>query len=62
MLKRDGIHAVIDTQLPDDTQRLWPLLGNDEMKLCIDARGMMHDRKAHVWPHHPPARARLRIT
>ncbi len=36
-------HKVSGTTLPDDSKRILPLLGNDEIKLCVDARGAMHD-------------------
>lgn len=36
-------HSVRGATLPDDSRRILPLLGNDEIKLCVDARGAMHD-------------------
>jgi len=47
-----GVHS---NTLPDDTARIMPLIGNDEIKLCVDARGVMHDL-THQWPSHPPPR------
>jgi hypothetical protein len=47
-------HEVSRTTLPDDAQRILPLLGNDELKLCVDARGVMHDFEA--LPSFPPPR------
>jgi len=40
--------------LPDDSKRILPLLGNDEIKLCVDARGAMHDFEP--FPSFPPPR------
>ncbi len=54
-LKRDGFHAVTSATLPDDSRRILPLIGNDEIKLCVDARGVMHDLE-HTWGSHPPPR------
>ena len=46
---------VSGTARPDDTNRILPLIGNDEIKLCVDARGVMHDWE-HTWGSHPPPR------
>lgn len=51
----NDLHEVQGNCLPDDTQRILPLIGNDEIKLCVDARGVMHDY-THAWGSHPPAR------
>ncbi|MDD5705481.1 MAG: hypothetical protein PHR35_06115 [Kiritimatiellae bacterium] len=48
-------HTVSGTSLPDDTRRLPPLIGNDEIKLCLDARGAMHDF-THQRDSYPPPR------
>lgn len=53
--QRTDFHEVRADQMPDDTQRICPLIGNDELKLCVDARGVMHDF-SHEWSSHPPAR------
>lgn len=55
-LQRDADHlGVRSQQIPDDAQRIMPLIGNDELKLCVDARGVMHDL-THQWSSHPPPR------
>jgi len=54
-LVRTSFHEVSANRLPDDSRRILPLIGNDEIKLCVDARGVMHDFD-HTWPSHPPAR------
>lgn len=51
----NGFHSVHGKTLPEDSNRILPLIGNDEIKLCVDRRGVMHDWH-HVWPSHPPAR------
>ncbi len=55
MITRNGYHEVQADHLPDDSRRILPLIGNDELKLCVDARGMMHDFD-HIWGSHPPPR------
>ena len=52
---RIGFHEVTAERIPDDSRRICPLIGNDEIKLCVDARGVMHDF-AHRWGSHPPPR------
>ena len=52
---RTDFHEVSAERLPDDSQRICPLIGNDEIKLCVDARGVMHDF-THEWGSHPPPR------
>ena len=47
-------HEVGGKALPDDGRRILPLLGNDEIKLCVDARGAMHDFEP--LPSYPPPR------
>jgi hypothetical protein len=47
-------HEVRAAALPDDRRRNLPLLGNDEIKLCVDARGAMHD--FDPLPSYPPPR------
>lgn len=54
-VQRNGYHEVTAKQIPDDSRRICPLIGNDELKLCVDARGVMHDFE-HVWGSHPPRR------
>jgi len=49
-----AFHQVSGITLPDDSKRILPLLGNDEIKLCVDARGAMHDFEA--LPSFPPPR------
>lgn len=46
-------HGVHGAALPDDAKRIGPLTGNDEIKLCLDARGAMHDftPSQGSWPH-----------
>ncbi|MCC6581018.1 MAG: hypothetical protein IT440_11305 [Phycisphaeraceae bacterium] len=39
-------HEVSGSAIPDDSQRVLPLIGNDQIKLCVDARGAMHDFEA----------------
>ncbi|MEI6972108.1 MAG: hypothetical protein WCL44_11410 [bacterium] len=39
----DEFFEVSGTELPDDAKRVCPLTGNDEIKLCLDSRGAMHD-------------------
>lgn len=47
------LHEVSAPSLPDDARRVCPLIGNDELKLVIDARGAMHDFAPQgSWP--PP--------
>ncbi len=53
--KRSDYHEVTADSLPDDSRRICPLIGNDEIKLCVDARGVMHDF-VHAWPSHAPPR------
>jgi len=48
------LHEVSGSTLPDDALRVCPLIGNDEIKLCLDARGAMHDFQAR--PSYPPPR------
>ncbi|MFW5802800.1 MAG: hypothetical protein ACOCWJ_02675 [Verrucomicrobiota bacterium] len=55
MLHRTDYHEVAAENIPDDARRINPLIGNDEIKLCVDGRGVMHDC-THVWGSHPPAR------
>lgn len=55
MIRRNGHHEVTADSLPDDARRINPLIGNDEIKLCVDARGVMHDF-THIWGSHPPPR------
>ena len=43
MNKNEKLFEVSGTALPDDAQRINALTGNDEIKLCVDARGAMHD-------------------
>jgi len=46
-------HEVSGAALPEDHRHVGPLLGNDELKLVLDARGAMHDFTAPpAWP--PP--------
>jgi hypothetical protein len=52
---RTDFHEVSAERMPDDSQRIGPLIGNDEIKLCVDARGVMHDF-THEWGSHPPPR------
>lgn len=47
-------HRVSGSAMPDDRARNLPLLGNDEIKLCVDARGAMHDFEARG--SYPPPR------
>ncbi|OPZ25404.1 MAG: hypothetical protein BWZ02_02476 [Lentisphaerae bacterium ADurb.BinA184] len=49
-----ALHEEAASRLPDDTARALPLIGNDELKLCVDARGAMHDFAAR--PSWPPPR------
>ncbi|MFW5914905.1 MAG: hypothetical protein ACOCTQ_00390 [Planctomycetota bacterium] len=53
-------HELTDSELPDDSRRVLPLIGNDEIKLCVDGRGVMHDFTVpdDVWSgiSHPPPR------
>ena len=37
------LYEVTASSLPDDAVRINALTGNDEIKLCVDARGAMHD-------------------
>jgi hypothetical protein len=47
------LHEVRGSGLPDDRGHIGPLLGNDELKLVLDARGCMHDyTPPPPWP--PP--------
>lgn len=39
----NGLLEVRGAALPDDAKRINALTGNDEIKLCVDARGAMHD-------------------
>ena len=39
----EKLFTVSGNALPDDAKRIGPLTGNDEIKLCLDARGAMHD-------------------
>lgn len=49
----DVRHEVRGAGLPEDRWHIGPLLGNDELKLVLDARGCMHDFAAQPpWP--PP--------
>jgi hypothetical protein len=43
MARDHAFFAVSADSLPEDAQRVCPLTGNDEIKLCVDARGAMHD-------------------
>lgn len=46
-------HEVSGNALPEDRWHVGPLLGNDELKLVLDARGSMHDFDSQpAWP--PP--------
>jgi len=46
-------HEVYGASLPVDSRYIGPLLGNDELKLVLDARGCMHDFTPPApWP--PP--------
>jgi len=55
MTTSTDILTVSAAGLPDDNQRVLALIGNDEIKLCVDRRGVMHDWN-HIWPSHPPPR------
>jgi hypothetical protein len=49
----DLLHELRATRLPRDSGHVGPLLGNDELKLVLDARGCMHDfTPPAAWP--PP--------
>jgi len=54
MNKKENLFEVSGATLPDDAKRFGPLTGNDEIKLCLDARGAMHDftPEQGSWP--PP--------
>jgi len=41
--KRTEDHEVSADAIPDDARRINALTGNDEIKLCVDAHGAMHD-------------------
>ncbi len=43
MNNHDPLFEVAGASLPDDAKRINALTGNDEIKLCVDARGAMHD-------------------
>ncbi len=43
VVERSGYHEVVAKRIPDDAKRILPLIGNDEIKLLLDARGAMHD-------------------
>ncbi len=43
MNRKERLFEVSGTALPDDAKRFGPLTGNDEIKLCLDARGAMHE-------------------
>ncbi len=45
---------VAGTSLPDDALRINALTGNDEIKLCVDARGAMHDFEPSQGSWAPP--------
>src|SRR5437764_881897 len=50
----NDFHQVAGTSLPNDAVRVLPLIGNDELKLCVNARGVMHDFEPR--PSFPPPR------
>ncbi len=54
MMTTRNPHEVSAPSLPDDSRRILPLIGNDTVKLCVDARGAMHDFEA--LPSYPPPR------
>ena len=49
-----ALHEVAGTTLPDDARRVCPLLGNDQLKLVLDARGAMHDFVPAQGSYPPP--------
>ncbi len=54
MTQQFSQHEMNGRALPDDSRRILPLIGNDEIKLCVDARGVMHDFTVpdDVWSGH----------
>jgi len=49
-----ALHEVTGASLPDDARRVCPLVGNDQIKLVLDARGAMHDFTPAQGSYPPP--------